>query len=55
MWFLYCELFALMLCSFIVGCLVTRLAVRIFLRRTEATGTDIPAPDALATSAGVVG
>ena len=55
MWFLYGELLALILGSFVIGCVLTRAAVRVVVRRTEATGTDIPDPDPAVLSTGVVG
>ena len=54
MWFLYGELLVLILGSFVVGCVLTRAAVRVAVRRTEATLTDIPVPDP-SVSTGVVG
>lgn len=54
MWFLYGELLALILGSFVVGCVLTRTAVRLLVR-TEATRTDIPASDPFTASSGVVG
>jgi len=55
MWFLYGELLALILGSFVVGCVLTRGVVRVVVRRTEATPTDNPVPDPSVISTGVVG
>lgn len=55
MWFLYGELLALILGSFVVGCVVTRTAVRLLVRSTEPAGTDIPAAtESFVTYSGVV-
>ena len=55
MWFLYGELLALILGSFVIGCVLTRAAVRVVVRRTEATPTDNPDPDTSVISTGVLG
>ena len=54
MWFLYGELLALIVVSFVVGCVLTRAAVQLMVRRTEPAGTDIPASDSFVTSPGVI-
>jgi hypothetical protein len=54
MWFLYGELLALILGSFVVGSVLTRTAVRVLVRRTEAGVTDNPVSDFIVTSSGVV-
>jgi hypothetical protein len=54
MYFLYGELLALILGSFVVGCVLTGIAVRILVRRTEPAATDTARPDPHATFSGVI-